>query len=268
MTRQKILSQSVDVFNFSQIEKELLAEVEGLIKKLSIENGKIVYNQKNINIVNDIEAKIKKIVSQSKYRSQVNDYLKNFEQITEAAKKEQRDNDVKIGKIKFSDIQKTSIDITVNKMLGTGLDVNFVQPVKDIVFNSIVAGGSVADAELQLKGLVIGDAERQGKLTRYATQIARDSIYGYDGRIQSLIASELGMDCYSYEGSLIKDSRPQCVRWVEDFSGLLKFTELKKEIAWAYKNGTGMIPDTTPDNFAMNRGGYNCRHTVTAVFCE
>jgi len=30
-------------------------------------------------------------------------------------------------------------------------------------------------------------------------------------------------------------------------------------------NGTGFIPETTPENFCQNRGGYNCRHTCYPV---
>jgi hypothetical protein len=41
---------------------------------------------------------------------------------------------------------------------------------------------------------------------------------------------------------------------------MLLFEDLEQEIAWAENNGTGMIPNTTPENFCQNRGGFNCRH--------
>jgi hypothetical protein len=34
---------------------------------------------------------------------------------------------------------------------------------------------------------------------------------------------------------------------------------------WADANGTGMIPNTTPENFCQNRGGFNCRHIAYPV---
>jgi aminopeptidase N len=40
---------------------------------------------------------------------------------------------------------------------------------------------------------------------------------------------------------------------------------LQDEIDWADNNGTGMIPDTTPENFCQNRGGFNCRHIAYPV---
>jgi len=57
---------------------------------------------------------------------------------------------------------------------------------------------------------------------------------------------------------LIEDSRKQCVRWVG--KEILLFSDLQSEIEWAFNNGTGMNKSTTPDTFAIYRGGYNCRH--------
>jgi len=38
--------------------------------------------------------------------------------------------------------------------------------------------------------------------------------------------------------------------------------DLPREISWANSNGQGMIPGTNENNFAVFRGGYNCRHTA------
>jgi hypothetical protein len=82
----------------------------------------------------------------------------------------------------------------------------------------------------------------------------------FDGQVNSAIANEFGLDAYRYVGSLIDDSRAQCIRWAGK-QVLLK-EDLAKEISWATANGTGMIAGTTPENFATFRGGYNCRHSA------
>jgi hypothetical protein len=41
---------------------------------------------------------------------------------------------------------------------------------------------------------------------------------------------------------------------------VLPFEDLQKEINWAFANGRGMNDATTPETFALYRGGYNCRH--------
>jgi hypothetical protein len=59
---------------------------------------------------------------------------------------------------------------------------------------------------------------------------------------------------------LIEDSRSQCVRWVK--KRILQKSELDSEISWANNNGSGMIAGTNKENFAVYRGGYNCRHSA------
>jgi len=47
--------------------------------------------------------------------------------------------------------------------------------------------------------------------------------------------------------------------------GRIEEERLQQEINWAFQNGQGMIPETNPDNFIINRGGYNCRHEAIPV---
>jgi len=70
------------------------------------------------------------------------------------------------------------------------------------------------------------------------------------------------LNAFQYIGSLVTDSRPQCERWIIKKGGVLKYSELEKEISWAYSNGKGMIPGTNKDNFGTYRGGYNCKHSA------
>jgi hypothetical protein len=68
---------------------------------------------------------------------------------------------------------------------------------------------------------------------------------------------------FHYVNSLIRDSRPQCVRWVG--MEYLERAKLQSEIDWAFNNGSGMVKSTNPSNFATYRGGYRCRHLAIAV---
>jgi hypothetical protein len=61
----------------------------------------------------------------------------------------------------------------------------------------------------------------------------------------------------------------QCEEWVNfeenGKKGLILFEQLEEQILFAENEGTGMIPNTTPENFCQNRGGYNCRHIAYPV---
>jgi len=94
------------------------------------------------------------------------------------------------------------------------------------------------------------------------------------GQQMNQIAKEIGYAGISYVGGLLKDSRGQCTHWIEDLNGFIPKEKLAAEIKLAYKNQAakkvtngvhkwgGMMPNTTPDNFLIKRGGFNCTHTA------
>jgi hypothetical protein len=128
------------------------------------------------------------------------------------------------------------------------------------LFKNIVAGTNSIDVEKAIRDFISGQGDKAGNLKRYVTQVSRDALNQYDGTINSRIAEEFGLDAFQYVGSLIEDSRPQCVRWTG--KGVILKDQLEKEIGWAFTNGSGMIPGTNSENFAVFRGGYNCRHSA------
>lgn len=265
MSRQRILDDAEELLK-SDITKTNRIVYEALISflKFDTQGGKIVFDAKTIELINKAEKQIKKALNKAGYESRVAQYLKDFDKIKAATVAEQKKvNRIDVSQRLVTNIQKSAIQQTTNILLGNGLDANFIQPIKDVLLSAASSGMTIPQAELQLRKVIIGDAERFGKLERYVTQISRDAISQYDGMMQSRIAKEYDLDGISYEGSIIKDSRPQCKRWVE--IGEIPIKDLKKEIEWANANGSGMIPNTTPDTFTIYRGGYNCRHTATAI---
>lgn len=81
-----------------------------------------------------------------------------------------------------------------------------------------------------------------GQFKKYVTQISRDTLNQFDGQINGRIAEEYGLNAFRYVGSIIEDSRPQCVQWVA-MRTLLK-EDLPALIASATASGSGMIPGT------------------------
>lgn len=245
-------------------QKQVFAEVSKLLTEFDRESGKIKFNAETTRLINQAAARIYKALNKAGYDSRVTQYLKDFDAIKEAAINEQKlINRIGVSPRNLTNIQRSAIQQTTNILLGNGLDARLIQPVKDILLQSATSGMTIAQAELQLRDTILGNSEQLGKLEKYVTQISRDSISQFDGMMQSRIALDYELDGVSYEGSIIKDSRAQCKRWVE--MGEIPIANLKKEIKWAEDNGSGMIPGTVPDNFMINRGGYGCRHGATAI---
>lgn len=118
----------------------------------------------------------------------------------------------------------------------------------------------------QIGDFIAGTPDTAGQFSRLATLTARDGYFQFQGKIDQELSAQFDYNAYRYIGSLVEESRPQCVRWAD--KGHILFSELEAEIGWAERNGSGMIEGTTPDNFAEFRGGYNCRHFAVPVFIE
>jgi hypothetical protein len=157
-------------------------------------------------------------------------------------------------------IQKQITEQTLTGLTGSGVNTNFIEPIRQGIFQNIVAGTSISDLEKYLTTYILGNPNVDGLFSRYVKQISRDSLNQYDGQINAKIAEEFGLDAFRYVGSLIDDSRPQCRRWVN--MRVIQKKDLPNELSWATNNGTGMIPGTNTENFAVYRGGYNCRHSA------
>jgi len=261
---KKVLTAENDlVDNFDNIEKKIFDAVKKKINTMNVEGGKISFDDKNTAIVNEIDAVIQNALQGSNYPTQVKDFLRSFETIKQFNFDAQKSvNDISEKELSdlINPIQKANVEQTLDGLTGTGVSKNFIQPVREGIYKNIVAGTTISDLETYLTNYILSNPERMSGLKRYVTQVSRDSLNQFDGQVNSQIAETFGLDAFRYVGSLIDDSRPQCVRWVG--KNVLLLDDLQNEINWANNNGTGMIPGTTPNNFAVFRGGYNCRHSA------
>jgi hypothetical protein len=249
--------------NFSQIEKNIVDGVMKQVKKMNIKDGVILFDDKNISMVNAINKVIADAIQDSSYPKNVKNYISSFDTIKEMNVDIHKDvNDLDPAEIaeKLNNVQKTNVNNVLDNLVRNGMEQGFVEPVKQGIFKNIVGGMNLEEFQNYLETTILSDPQKQGQFKRYVTQISRDALNQYDGQINQLIAQDLGLDAYRYVGSLIDDSRPQCVRWVG--KEILLKDELSNEITWAFNNGSGMIPGTNTDNFATYRGGYSCRHSA------
>jgi hypothetical protein len=202
-------------------------------------------------------------IQKSNFPSSVNEFLREFETIKKFNFDIHKNvNDLSKSELEklISPIQKNVVDQTMENLTGSGVNSNFIEPVRQGVFKNIVAGSTITDLESSLKTFIQGTGDTDGLLMRYTKQVSRDALNQFDGQTNARIASEFDLDAFRYVGSLIDDSRPQCRRWVA--KSVLLRDDLQNEINWAFNNGSGMNKATTPDNFAVYRGGYSCRHSA------
>jgi len=248
---------------FDSIEKDIYNAVLKKVKTFNQKDGKIVFDDDNVTSINEINQIVAESIQKSDYVNQVKQYLRDFDTIKEFNFDIQKDvNDLSRGELEdlINPVQRGIVNQTLTNLTGQGVNTNFIDPLREGIYKNVVAGTTITDLEGYLNAFINTNPERMGQFKRYVSQVSRDALNQFDGQVNSRIADEFGLDAFRYVGSIIEDSRPQCVRWVG--KGVILKEDLSNELNWAYSNGTGMIPGTTTDNFAVYRGGYNCRHSA------
>lgn len=95
-------------------------------------------------------------------------------------------------------------------------------------------------------------SDRAGRnMRRYATQQVHDSLMQFDAGVNMAAARDVGAEKFKYYGSVVRDSRPWCVRHAGKTYTVDEINELWGENDWAGK---------APGDPFTTRGGYNCRH--------
>ena len=245
------------------IEKKLFRAVKGQLNKMNKTGGKFDFDEKNTNLVNELDQILIGEIQNSSYPGDVRDFLQNFDTVTDfQSELHQNLNDISPEELRnlVDPFKQQIVQDTLNGLTGSGVAVEFVEPVRQELFKNIVAGANSSDVEQILRTMIEGDSDRLGDLRRYVGQVTRDSLNQYEGQINASISEKYGLDAFEYVGSLVEDSRSQCRSWVN--KRVLTKEELPSLISSAYSSGQGMIPGTTAENFAVFRGGYNCRHSA------
>lgn len=244
-------------------EQRIFAAVSKHVQKFSSDGENYVFDDGNVLLTNQVERIILDALQSSKYPSDVNGFLRNFETLKQYNFDIHGNvNDLspdELGEL-INPIQRATVEQTLQGLTGSGVSTNFVEPIRTGIFQNIVAGSTKSDLEAYLRRYILGNPDVDGLLSRYVKQVSRDALNQFDGQVNAKIANQFGLDAYRYVGSLIEDSRPQCRRWVA--MEVIQTKDLPAEIAWMNANGTGAIPGTSPETFSIYRGGYNCRHSA------
>lgn len=221
--------------------------------------GKIVADKNFIKQLNRLTVDVLDLLQKSpKFTGPVSGFLKRMPQISDAITNFQEStNDIKVPS--FDVTKKIVIDEITDQMLNNGLNQNFVQPLRDLIYQNVSGGLSLADARIQIKEL----AKTTGKLGQYVEQTAQQAVDAYSGAINQKLLQTFDYDALLMTGSLIDNSSPQCKYVVNELGGRIKESDWPKVKAIAEKNG--LIEGTTFDNLPVNKLHWGCRHSFYPI---
>lgn len=245
------------------LEVLLHKKMEQILLSLSSKGGKVLNSKENQLFVSQIKTLTTKLLNENGFNDGVKSLLDNLDDLdANALNVQQTLNGINVNKAILNPLKKQFISSTVTSIKEAQINGRFIEPVRQLLFQTIVQGGNIGDAQKRMRDLMLGAKGEKGILSRWAGQVSRDALGQYNGLINQQIRKEHNLKGYIYVGTLVIDSRSQCSRWLN--KGFIPYNELEKEINWALRNGSGMVSSTTKDSFATYRGGYNCRHEAIA----
>jgi len=247
--------------SIEEVEAEIWNRVREILFQFKTKDGYFVPDEMNATLVNSLKRELRTILKSTSFPSKVDDFLASFDEIGENVQAIHQDlNGIRVPQNLVNRQKLIAISNTMDNLLESNVSARFVDPIKRSLFNHVNFGSGVLDAEADLRRTIISQGGDAGVLRRWVGQVARDSIQQYEGGINRKVAEEFGLTNWIYVGATGGVTRKQCARWMR--IGTIEGKNLQAEISWAQKNGSGMIPGTTPENFPVNRGGYNCRHSA------
>lgn len=269
---EKINDKALEILQkrFDKVEPKFVKAVVAWIEKFRTTSGNLVRSKENIGRLSTFKRAIERYLIQSGYNDMVSGFLSNFDTLAAEQQNIQSElNGLDITKSFLNPFKRWAVNNVIAAMQGQGLTQTLINPLKQELLVAVNQGSSLTDVVASIAGQLTTTPARQGVLKRISLQASRDALLQYDGVVNEAVRKVYKMDALLYVGSIVKDSRAQCERWVTETKngkkGLILFADLQDEIDWADDNGTGMIPNTTPENFCQNRGGYNCRHIAYPV---
>lgn len=250
--------------NAPDIEAKLFEEAKELLMRFNIQGGNFVPDETTPQLIASINRIVREALIESGYDSAVDDFILNFDELGDNVGVIHKEaSNLNIGKRIINSQKRLAVENVLFSMKSANMDFRYVQPVRDLLYKAVSLSRPVTATERELRTLIKGASGDKGIIERWVGQVARDSINQYQGAIHTEVKNRYELDEILYVGSLVEDSRPQCVRWVGQ--GTIKIEDLASELRWARNNGTGFIAGTDVNNFLINRGGYNCRHEAIPV---
>lgn len=258
---------SVDIAatDAQQFIYELLDEE---ITKFSTYEGKYVNTQPLARRMMAIE-RLMYAALEDRYNPYIADYLQAYDIVDADNTYLQREvNGITLTQGDIANVRQT-VYKQAERYLTTAVVDAYIQPAKYMMMQVITNGLTIKQGASILKNWNEGQLP-EGKLSSgvhaprlqaYAGQIARDSIFQYNGVVQGNIGDKYGLKNFIYVGGLVEDSRPFC-RHLVQLNRRINIDEVPPLVE---QYPQGLIPDTTKYNFPQYRGGYNCLHNVMMV---
>ncbi len=261
--------------NIPGIEKKLLNEITLLIKELQLKDGKILSNIENLKLINSLKKKLEKLVLNKEYAKSVADFAKSFTLVSNLQNEYFAQFADKFKPTKtLETVRKMAVTNTIDALTENGITANVTRKLNDMLLKSVTSGSSFLSLTEEMQEYLTQTKNGGGVLSKYAKTYTTDALCQYSAQYSKIVTDDLGLEWFMYIGSNKETTREFCRHLTKkcyihksEIPEILKGHIDGHKCELNPKTGLpkGMIEDTTPENFQINRGGYGCGHKLEAV---
>lgn len=238
------------------LQERLADRLATLLSQLDIKAGSLVPGEANANRIGEIISILHQQLNDDPWTEAVADYVENYDAITENVLKYGRT----LGRLDdgFLSALKRQFKIISAEYLTSAASFNLELwiPLAEQIGGAIISGAPLADFTVTAKLLITGGDDADGALVGKASTTVTDLASIFERSSTQLIADELEVDFFLYQGSEIDTTREFCLE------RLGKAWHREEIEQWGDEEWSGRIPETTEDTIFSFLGGYNCRHVL------
>jgi hypothetical protein len=264
---------------------------EALVNKLLADIGLIAKNNRLVfdtDYFAQLENRIINYTQELGYDKMVNSYLSNYDKVYDNLENYYARQRILL--------ENEAINERINEIYRKQLVDTFAlenainaRDLARVLREQALLGMTVKEAQDNMKAMLQSPSNSgQTVMTHRIDQVVQDAIMQYDGLHNANIADRYKLEDFYYFSSIIETSRPVCTHIKDTYSGIITSDQLqvvldefcpngipskiKEEyttvngVVRTLQKGSGMIDGTVLSNFAVNRGGYRCRHEVKFTF--
>lgn len=260
------------------LERRLMELLDNATRELEVKNGRILSNVNNLKHINTLRLRLEKLVLNNDYLKQVKEFTQAFDRVAEVQKEYFAEFNKRYTPAQTASvIRQMAMDSTIDSLTESGVAANVTRPIMDMLKTSVISGGSYADLTKKLRESLISNQGKQSILDRHLKTVTMDALNQFSGQHLKVMSDDIGLEWYRYVGGSKTTSREFCAHlvkkeWIHEseLPEVIKGNINGHQCKIYEKTGLplGLIGGTTPSNFIVNRGGYNCGHKLIPIAKE
>lgn len=260
----KISNIATDNFNIKDIEKLLLNEILGNVRKgLNTSNNKVTGLTKSAGRM--VSDSIRALYDTNQYKNSLASLLSDVQGLGVSKLGVYAGDGLNVAISDLSEAQSVAYDSLLDSLNESGLNQRFNQPIRQLIYQNVRDGSSQTMLEKAIRSFVLTEKGSKSELNRYINSVSIQSADAYSSAIDQEVYTRYRTRITDIRvvGSLIDTSSRQCRRAVLVYNREIPIDKLDEWIGYAKENGGALTLNSS--NLSSLKAHYGCRHQFVPV---